>query len=221
MWLLRITAQPPFPPAAVYRIGEAGQRLVLGHADDEQARPGLWHGVVRRVEHLRIEVIPGRVYLAQQTVECWLAGFIVVGEGVDVLQYEPPWPGLGEDACVLLQERCVRVEALALPLQPEARLGERRARRPADQQVRPRSFAQASGVQDLTSWCGHDVGLDDRRDQMAEVLLHRRGGVTVPLDRGPDLIACVLGSKVQAASAGEERDCNALGTHKDDPPSTW
>src|SRR5487761_1785188 len=157
MWLLRVPADPPFPLPAMCRSREGWQQLILGDADDKQAGPGLWHAVVRGVEHLRMAVVPGGVDLSQQPLVCWPARLVVVRERIDVLEHESPRSRLTQDAGVCLQQGGIRVQALTFPLQPEARLGERRTGGATNQQPRPLTCCKACSALNPASGSGHTV----------------------------------------------------------------
>jgi hypothetical protein len=60
---LRIAADAAFPHSSVRGLGVVRERLILGNADDEKARPRLWYSVVSGVEDLGSAVIAGGVNL--------------------------------------------------------------------------------------------------------------------------------------------------------------
>ncbi len=144
--------------------------------------------------------------LPKQTAEGRPTGLVGIGQRVDVLQHEGTRLRLREDAGVGLQQAGVGVEAGALPLEPEAGLGEGRARRAADEEVRPLPAPKPGRVQQLAGRHREDVLSHDGAVKAGEVLLHGVGSVVVRLACSCDAEAGRLHSEVEPAGAREDRD---------------
>jgi hypothetical protein len=206
-----------FPLAEVRRCRQVRELLALTGANNEQARTELGYAVVRSVQYLPGVVVTSRFDLSKQSGEGRSARAVVKGEGVDVLEDEVARPDLCKDTCVGLQQAGCRVNAVTLPIQPKARLGERYARWTADEEIGTLTARESSGAPDVLgaealSGAGRQrkevcpQHLLKLREVAIRVLLHGVDSVVVPLDRGERAVTRGLDTQVQTASAGKQRD---------------
>src|SRR5664280_2102454 len=135
MRMRRHTCLAALPPSSVRRLRQLGKTAPLAGTDNEQPRPSLRHSKVCGMEDLPPECVPGCVDLRQEAPERRPARLVVVGERVDVLEDEGSWLGFCQNPCVRLEETGVRVQAGALPVEPEPRFRERRTGRATDEEV--------------------------------------------------------------------------------------
>ena len=111
---------PAFPLAMMRRFGKLGKLLPLAGSDDEEARSGLGDPVVGGVEDLPVEAVTSGLDLLQQARERRLARLVVEGERVHVLENEVARSGFSENPRVGLKQARRGVDAVTLPVEPEA-----------------------------------------------------------------------------------------------------
>lgn len=212
----------PLPRPMVRRLGQLGELLALARADDEQPRPGLRHAEVGGVEHLPVACVSSRSDLIEEAGEGWPARPVVERQRIHVLQHEEPRPRLREHPRVRLQEGRCRVDTFALPVEPEARLRERHARRAAHEEVWPFTAAQPASPQDVAG-AQAPTGTGRERVQITtndlpklgegrrRVLLHGVRRILVPLHGGHGGEPGSFEPEVEPACTGEQRDDRADG----------
>ena len=131
--------------------------LAIPHADHEHPPAQLRHTVLRSEQDSPCWCISEILQLPEQT--CELRSVSAVGEALHVFEDKGAGLGLSHDPHVLVQQRSVRIRAGALLLEPEARLGERRAGRPADHQAHLAN-AQVARREQIGNRKVADIGLD-------------------------------------------------------------
>jgi hypothetical protein len=107
------------PLAVVRRFGELGELVPLAAPDDEEPRPSLRHAVVRSVQHPVVVLVAGGLDLPEKSFEGRAARLVVEGQGIHVLEDELPGLRLGQHPHVGLEEAGSRIDAVALPVEPE------------------------------------------------------------------------------------------------------